>query len=78
MQGGVDDSMDMGLYSAKVIMRDLNVLNAVGWNYWLSVSKYDYEDGLLYWNGNNDLKSTKRYYAMGHFSKYLPRFAEPS
>ena len=71
MQGGVDDSMDMGLYSAKVIMRDLNVLNAVGWNYWLSVSKYDYEDGLLYWNGNNDLKSTKRYYAMGHFSKYI-------
>ena len=64
--------MDMGMYSAKVIMRDLSTLNAVKWNYWLSVSVYDYEDGIVYWNRKDDsLSVTKRYYAMGQFSKFI-------
>jgi len=74
MQGGVDKGIDMGLYSAKVISRDLTHINAVSWNYWLSLSKYDYEDGLLYWTENDGVdavSATKRYYAMGHFSKFI-------
>lgn len=76
LEGGVDPSIDMGLYSAKVIMRDLNTLNAVKWNWWLSVSTYDYEDGLVYWNpqpqdDNAAISVTKRFYAMGHFSKFI-------
>ncbi len=72
LREGVDKSMDMGMYSAKVIMRDLSTLNAVKWNYWLSVSVYDYEDGIVYWNRKDDsLSVTKRYYAMGQFSKFI-------
>ena len=76
LEFGIDPSIDMGLFSAKVIMRDLTMLDAVSWNYWLSISKGDYEDGLIYWNKDSDgkdiLNAYKRYYAMGHFSKYIP------
>ncbi|MDE5549022.1 MAG: hypothetical protein K2J13_02090, partial [Clostridia bacterium] len=72
LEGGVDPGIDMGLYSAKVIMKDLDTLNAVKWNWWLSVSTYDYEDGLVYWNPkDNNLAVTNRYYAMGQFSRYI-------
>ncbi len=71
-QSGVDPSIDMGIYSAKVVMKDLVTLNAVTWNYWLSVSTYDYENGLVYWDTkDNNLFVTKRYYALGQFSKYI-------
>ena len=73
MQGGVDDSIDMGIYSAKVVLRDLQIVNAISWNYWLSVSTYDYEDGLIYWDGADSVSVTKRYYAMGQFSRYIPQ-----
>ncbi len=75
LEGDIDTSIDMGLYSAKVIMRDLAMIDAVSWNYWLSMSVYDYEDGLIYWNkdeaGKDVINAYKRYYAMGHFSKYI-------
>ena len=72
MQDGVDPSIDMGIYSSRVIMRDFNTLNAVKWNWWLSVSTYDYEDGLVYWHkDSNTLDVTKRYYTMGQFSKFI-------
>lgn len=75
MESGVSEGIDMGLYSAKVILRDLALIDAVSWNYWLSVSmlkEYDYEDGLVYWNTqDNSLSAYKRYYAMGQFSKFI-------
>ena len=72
LREGVDPSMDMGIYSAQVIMRDLTTLNAVKWNWWLSVSTYNYEDGLVYWHTeDNTIDVTKRYYAMGQFSKFI-------
>ena len=72
LQEHVDKSIDMGLYSAKVIMRDLNTLNAIKWNWWLSVSTYDYEDGLVYWHKqDNSLEVTKRYYTMGQFTRFI-------
>ena len=67
LEFGVDPTMDMGIFSAQVIMRDLTMLDAVNWNYWLSISKGDYEDGLIYWNnvdGQDVIKSYKRYYAI--------------
>ena len=78
MQGGIDSSIDMGLFSATVIMRDLTMIDAVCWNFWLSVSVYDYEDGLVNWNmnaadGEESLSAEKRYYAMGQFSKFVQR-----
>ena len=59
-------------------MRDLTMIDAVCWNFWLSVSVYDYEDGLVNWNmnaadGEESLSAEKRYYAMGQFSKFVQR-----
>lgn len=75
MQGGISESIDMGIYSAQVVMRDLSMINAVSWNWWLSLSHkdYNYEDGLLYWDGGNKVWSTRRYYAMGQFTKYITK-----
>ncbi len=75
MEWGVDESIDMGIRCGKVIMRDIAMLNVSDWSYWLSIAKGGYEDGLVYWsqtNGSiNKLDVTKRYYVMGHFSKYV-------
>ena len=72
LKEGVDPSIDMGLYSAKTVIKDLNTLNAVKWNWWLGVSTYDYEDGLVYWNqSDNSLSVTNRYYALGQLSRYI-------
>ena len=51
------------------------MLDAVSWNWWLSLSheNYDYEDGLLYWDGADKVRSTRRYYAMGQFTRYVPQ-----
>jgi len=76
MEWGVDTGIDMGLRCGKVIMRDLTMLDAVDWNHWLSIAKGGYEDGLLYWydnDGVNALDTTKRYYVLGHFSKYTSK-----
>lgn len=75
MEWGVDESIDMGIRCGKVIMRDIAMLNVSDWSYWLSIAKGGFEDGLVYWsqtNGSiNKLDVTKRYYIMGHFSKYV-------
>ncbi|MCM1306176.1 MAG: hypothetical protein NC037_02005 [Bacteroides sp.] len=71
---GVDESIDTGLYSAKVMLRDLYYFNATEWSWWLSISNGDYEDGLVYWNvdgdGNDFLRMTKRYYTFKQFSAF--------
>ncbi|MDE7337087.1 MAG: hypothetical protein K2N32_03120, partial [Clostridia bacterium] len=70
----LDPSIDMGLHCGKVIIRDLAMLNVTDWNYWLSISKGVYEDGLVYWQKDNEkdvLNVYKRYYVMGQFSKYI-------
>jgi len=75
MRSGVDDGIETGLYSAKIMLRDFKYLRASEWNWWLSVSNGDYEDGLVYWQkdseGRDKLRVTKRYYTFGHFSKYV-------
>lgn len=75
MKHGVDLSMDTALYGAKIMLRDFAYLHATDWNWWLSISAGDYEDGLIYWNkdknGGDVLNVSKRYYAFGQFSKYV-------
>ena len=75
MEGGISESIDMGIKSAQVVLRDLAMINAVSWNYWLSLSlnRYDFEDGLLYWDENDTVWSTRRYYTIGQFSKYITK-----
>lgn len=74
LQFGVDKTMDMGIFNAQTIMRDLKYLDAVSWSWWLGVSQGDYEDGLVYWNKTdegNAINVYKRYYVLGQFSRYV-------
>ena len=74
MEWNVDESIDMGLWCGKVMMRDIAILGVTDWSYWLSVAKGGYEDALVYWkkdNGYNSFEVTKRYYVFGQFSKYI-------
>lgn len=74
MEWGRFDTIESGLFLGKVILRDLTMINATDWSWWLSVSSGDYNDGLVYWDkvdGENKLSVLKRYYTMAHFSKYL-------
>ena len=45
MEWNVDESIDMGLWCGKVMMRDIAILGVTDWSYWLSVAKGGYEDG---------------------------------
>lgn len=76
MEWGRFDTMQSGLFLARVIARDLRIINATEWSWWLAVSSGDYNDGLVYWDHDesltqNEISVLKRYYTMSHFSKYL-------
>ena len=77
MQNGRQYDMGPAYTIAHVIMDDLIHLNATTWQYWLAVSCYHYEDGLLYVNveEKNDLQIPLRYYAFGQFTKYIKKGA---
>ena len=68
--------MNSALDTARVIWEDLTILSVTSWQHWIAVSHYDYCDGLLYINPKDrSFETTKRYYATGNFSKYIPRGA---
>lgn len=77
MEGGRYDTIESGLLLGNVISRDLTMLSAVDWNWWLGVSPCDYNDGLVYWDvlgdGTQKLSVLKRYYVMGQFSRYIDK-----
>ena len=72
MEGGVDPSVSQGIKSAKVLMQDLNIMNAVEWSWWLSVAYGGWEDGLVYFNRETkEINLYYRYYMYGQFMKYI-------
>lgn len=75
MEWGIDPSIEMGLAAGKVVMRDFNYINATDWCYWLALAHEGYESGLLYWMDKEDgtpyLDTTKRYYIVGQFSRFI-------
>ena len=73
MVEGRSDTMESGLLLGNVISRDLTMLNAIDWSWWLAVSPCDYNDGLVYWDGGDDLSVLRRYYVMGQFSRYIDK-----
>ena len=71
MQGGVDTSVNMGIQSTKVMIQDLNILNAVEWDWWLGVAFGGWEDGLVYFNRDTkEINKYYRYYMYGQIMKY--------
>lgn len=73
MQDGRDKGMDSALVMANVMYEDISILNVTSWQHWIAVSEVDYCDGLIYINlEDKTFEMTKRYYATGNFSKYIP------
>lgn len=71
---GRDLGINSGLYIAKVIHSDLVHANASAWHWWISVSPYDYKDGLVYIDKNKtdgNFQSSKMLWAMGNFSRFV-------
>lgn len=75
------DSIDGALLQARVMANDLNYSNINSWTAWVGVNGIgigedgkQYSDGLL--AGNADLSEyqvTMRYYAVEHFSNFIPK-----
>lgn len=73
MKGGRDRSMDSALVMAGVMFEDISILNVTSWQHWIAVSEVDYCDGLIYINlDDRSFELTKRYFATGNLSKYIP------
>lgn len=73
MKGGRDAGMTSALEQAKVMHEDITLLGASSWQHWIACSPYDYCDGLIYIDNEKETFSlTKRYYAFGNFSKFIP------
>ena len=73
MQGGRDKGMDSALVMARTMYEDIALLNVTSWQHWIAVSEVDYCDGLIYINlDDKTFEMTKRYYATGNFSQYIP------
>ncbi len=75
LQGnGRDLGIDPALYVARVMHYDLTVANASAWQWWLGVSPYDYKDGLVYIDhdqNDGQVYDSKILWAMGNFSRFI-------
>lgn len=60
-------TIDSGIYMAKVIVDDLNLMNAVSWQSWTAVNG----DGLLDRDADGNLIEYNRYYAFKHFTSFI-------
>lgn len=73
MQRGRDKSIDSALVMANVMYEDITLLDCTSWQHWIAVSEVNYCDGLIYINlDDKSYEMTKRFYATGNFSKYIP------
>lgn len=72
MTSGRDTGMDSAVIMADMICSDLTILDAISWTYWLALSRYDWRDGLMYVDTDNQTYTmTKRYYEYGNFTRFI-------
>lgn len=73
MQTGTSTGIDMGLHSAGVMMKDLTILSAAQWCWWLGAAPYGYEDGLVYFDRTDgyEFGKTKRYSTLSQFTRFV-------
>lgn len=76
------DSINGALITARIIGEDLIYTGVNSWSAWVCVNQWDnavkdgkcYSDGLLFAKDDfSEYKTAKRYYAVAHFSKYIPK-----
>lgn len=76
MQGGKNTGISSALTQARVMLEDITLLSASSFQGWIACSPYNYCDGLIYIDPKTETyELTKRYYAFGNFSKFIPRGA---
>lgn len=71
---GKDTGIAPALYVARLIHHDLAIANASAWHWWLSVSAYDYKDGLIYADKkktDGQIEDTKLLWAFGNYSRFI-------
>lgn len=69
-----DLGMTPALYIARVIQQDLVYANATAWQWWISISPYDYKDGLIYIDKNKtdgNISDSKMLWALGNYSRFI-------
>ncbi len=75
------DSIDGAILQARVMANDINFTHVDSWTAWVGVNGIgigadgkEYSDGLLVATDGNisDIKIPMRYYAVAHFSKFVP------
>ena len=71
---GVDLTMKLALYVARIIHADLVFANASAWHWWLAVTPFDYKDGLICISENTDdgeIRVPKLLWALGNYSRFI-------
>jgi len=69
-----DLGMDVALYVSKIIHHDLVYANVSAWQWWLSISPYNYPDGLIYVSKDNTsgtYQDSKLMWSLGNFSRFI-------
>lgn len=79
LSSGVSNTFETAQYLGYVMCYDIGILHSNTWQWWIAVSNYNYEDGLLYnnWDEKNaEVKVAPRYYMMKHYSKFVQEGAQ--
>jgi len=72
LKDGLGADMDGALMMVKIMMQDLTIGGASTWQWWLGATYKKYRDGLIYYDSKTrKITLTKRYWAMGQFSRNL-------
>lgn len=75
------NSMDAALKMGRVISQDMKYIGVNSWSSWVAVNNHgqqvpengDYSDGLISTSSDfSNYYTTTRYYAMAHYTKYIP------
>ena len=67
-----DTTINLGLYVARQIHLDITKGNISAWHWWLAVSHYNYNDGLMVANETSKtIKDTKLTWSFGNFSRFV-------
>ncbi|WP_250347700.1 glycoside hydrolase [Flavobacterium anhuiense] len=83
--GGRDLGMQTALFVARLIHNDIAVANAASWQWWTSITRVDYKDGLIYLddgksNGgtapdyvrnDGEFHDSKLLWALGNYSLFV-------
>lgn len=69
-----DLGMGVALYVSRIIYQDLVFANVSAWQWWLSISPYNYPDGLIYISKNENngtITDSKLMWTLGNYSRFI-------